>query len=363
MRNTKANHDLDFAQTDYVAQAKFSRFGSFDPFPEIAPALLNTADIADYIAATGMVCPFNPERLKSASYEMLIGDQVLYWDNDNRRKYINLSEYGKITLYKNSITFVTVDATFRVPDYIALRFNLQIEHVHRGLLLGTGPLINPGFVGNLMIPIHNLTENDYSIKKGDPLIGVEFTKISSYKDWQLRKGLEKKSRKGVYICNKMKKNEKTFLDYLSASLPFGIGSVKSSLSSTLSDSQNALKKIINFVSSISAALLFAILALILQTWNLINDANKYVSDAENHKSAIEIRVNGHDIDLINLQKDINKKLADLNTAISHLTNEINSAENKISNKFQPQFSDIKKNLLEIEKRVEKFEIKDENAKP
>jgi hypothetical protein len=74
--------------------------------------------------------------------------------------------------------FVESDLDFRIPDFIALRFNLQIQHVHRGLLLGTGPLVDPGFWGKLCIPIHNLTDRDYFIPKDQGLIWIEFTKTS-----------------------------------------------------------------------------------------------------------------------------------------------------------------------------------------
>ena len=65
-----------------------------------------------------------------------------------------------------------------MPDFIALRFNLQIQHVHRGLLLGTGPLVDPGFWGKLCIPLHNLTDQDYEIPKEEGLIWLEFTKTT-----------------------------------------------------------------------------------------------------------------------------------------------------------------------------------------
>ena len=62
---------------------------------------------------------------------------------------------------------------------MALRFNLQIRHVHRGLLLGTGPLVDPGYWGKLCIPLHNLTDEDYPISRDDGLIWVEFTKTTA----------------------------------------------------------------------------------------------------------------------------------------------------------------------------------------
>jgi hypothetical protein len=81
-------------------------------------------------------------------------------------------------LKPNSISFVRIESEFRLPQYIAVRFNLRITHVHRGLLLGTGPLVDPGFHGNLLVPLHNLTSDEYTIRGDEGLIWMEFTKTS-----------------------------------------------------------------------------------------------------------------------------------------------------------------------------------------
>jgi hypothetical protein len=86
---------------------------------------------------------------------------------------------GFLLVEQNSIVFVESDLDFRLPDYIALRFNLQIRHVHRGLLLGTGPLVDPGYWGKLCIPLHNLTDEDYSIPVSEGLFWVEFTRTTT----------------------------------------------------------------------------------------------------------------------------------------------------------------------------------------
>ena len=38
---------------------KFIKFKSVDPFPDIPPALLNSADIHSYVKTTGMIFPFD----------------------------------------------------------------------------------------------------------------------------------------------------------------------------------------------------------------------------------------------------------------------------------------------------------------
>ena len=183
-----------FAQTKDEAEARYDRFVSKDPFPEIAPALLNSADIYDYVRATGMVVPFEPDpekgKLKSASYEVdFLGDlHLVKAASKYEVKKIHVGE--KYELPKNSIAFLFLATTFHLPDYIAARFNLRITLVHAGLLLGTGPLIDPGFAGRLLIPLHNLTSENLTIKGGDGLIWVEFTKLSVNERWSGSPGYE-----------------------------------------------------------------------------------------------------------------------------------------------------------------------------
>ena len=175
---------IDFAPTEEDALSRYKKFKSVDPFLHILPALLSSAQIQAYIAKTGMIFPYFPsddpkkEKVTSASLTMTIGPEVLYWDSEGKEQYKrDLQEDESIILRPNSMTFLRPAERFNIPDYIAVRFNLRRVHVHRGLLLGTGPLIDPGFKGYPMIPVHNLTENEYVVRVGDDFINVEFTKI------------------------------------------------------------------------------------------------------------------------------------------------------------------------------------------
>jgi deoxycytidine triphosphate deaminase len=151
----------------------------------IPDALLNSTDIRKVVEATGLISPFYfsnnklKDRLKKAAYEGRIGSKAFIFKDKNCPELIfDSSKHNRLIVPKNSIVFVECDLDFRLPDFIALRFNLQIQHVHRGLLLGTGPLIDPGFWGKLCIPLHNLTDQDYEIPIEQGLIWIEFTKTS-----------------------------------------------------------------------------------------------------------------------------------------------------------------------------------------
>lgn len=179
-----ANLAVPIANNEADAEQRFLLNRAVDPFPDIPPALLNSADILDYVSATGMLYPFDRAKLKSASYEVnLLGPYVIHDETTGRRRRGILEPGESFTLPKNSIAFMTVEPFFRVPDYIALRHNLKIGHVYKGLLVGTGPLIDPGFVGKIALPLHNLTENDYEFEGGEGIIWVEFTKLSPRPEW------------------------------------------------------------------------------------------------------------------------------------------------------------------------------------
>lgn len=169
-----------YAKSDEEAADRAKTWMAEDPFCNIPMALLSAAHIDQYVRATGMIYPFNKKGLKAASYEVKLRGTVVYWGDDKvmRKLEIKDDESHFLALEPNSITFVQVEPTFRLPHYMAIRFNLRIALVHRGLLLGTGPLVDPGFEGRLLIPLHNLTSSKYHLDLSKELIWIEFTKTT-----------------------------------------------------------------------------------------------------------------------------------------------------------------------------------------
>ena len=165
------------------------RYYNEDPFPDIQPALLNSADIKLYMDKGCLIEPgrFDDKRMKPASYEMRFLGELYDWEEKEgqlQQRCRKICDDKFVTLPKNSISYLWTEEQLLLPEYIAARFNLRIRDVHKGLLLGTGPLIDPGFGGRILIPLHNLTDNDYILKGGDGIIWVEFTKVSKNDYWQ-----------------------------------------------------------------------------------------------------------------------------------------------------------------------------------
>lgn len=166
-------------------QEQYKKYQFIDPFRnEIPSALLNGYDIASYIEKCGIISPYEPGNVSSATYKIPMYGDVYFW-NDKKSKMTTVhltrdKPDQTITLKQNSITYFHIDTHFRVPYYMVFRFNLTVSLAHKGLLLGTGPIVDPGFQGRILIPVHNLTANDYTLRAGSGLIRVEFTKLSHH---------------------------------------------------------------------------------------------------------------------------------------------------------------------------------------
>jgi len=295
------------------ADEKYNDFRTKDPFPNTANALLNSKDIAKYVLTTGLIDGFEPERLRGATYTCSFSGAYLYWNGKDFKKNILNGDGKPLIIAPNSITYLEIEQEFKIPEYMVLRFNLLVHHVYKGLLLGTGPVVDPGFVGKLYIPLHNFTTNTYEIKKGAALIDVEFTKLSEGKEWELKaatalsktvKALDFSSL--TYIPKEIKAN-RTLDEYIQRALQ-GDGSFKKSddiviVSSSVYDLELKMKAakeqideadknveknlektknrvmVLSWTGGIAVAvmiitLLVLVFTLLIPTWQLVNDVNR-----------------------------------------------------------------------------------------
>jgi deoxycytidine triphosphate deaminase len=304
-----------FAQDDGEAAARYDLWNAKDPFNKVPPALLNSGDIADYVAACGMIFPFHAEtdrdKLKPASYEVDLLGRCISFTGPSRED-IQITEVGEddeFVLRRNEIAFVQLEPFFRLPRYIALRFNLRIKHVYRGLLLGTGPLVDPGFIGRLWIPLHNLTANDYVFRGGEGLVWMEFTKLS-----RIFAPDERGNRQKFFTDFPDEKIERnTIEDYLNYADPYRPirSSIPELFGATRDEAQHARDEAANAATSATAAagaaqatrdrarnwgigagigVALALLAIVIATWTLVNAVRDRAEDAFRKADRLEVQL-------------------------------------------------------------------------
>jgi deoxycytidine triphosphate deaminase len=278
-----------FAATDEEAAERFLATRSNDPFPDIAPALLNTADLLEYIAATGMLHPFRvspgnaSEMLKPASCGMRLAGPVVYWEDAESESPVKviceLHDDEELRLARNSIVYVTLEPVLRMPDYIAARFNLTIRDIYRGLLVGTGPLVDPGFTGRISVPLHNLTCNTYTLRGGEPIAWMEFTKISTNALWCEH---DSHGRQSPYVPFPQRKlSRRTVEDYLrfacdgpiTSSIPPLVGRSERAAAETQKVAEKQLSTVRNFSIAALIGIVLALGTIVFMVQSLVEASN------------------------------------------------------------------------------------------
>jgi deoxycytidine triphosphate deaminase len=96
--------------------------------------------------------------------------EKLKQDRDSRGEYFIVPP--------NSFVFFRLRQKLRMPFYLIARFNLKIRYVYRGLLLGTGPQIDPGYTGRIYIPLHNFTNEPVNIYIDESFVSFEFERTA-----------------------------------------------------------------------------------------------------------------------------------------------------------------------------------------
>jgi deoxycytidine triphosphate deaminase len=287
---------------DEAAEERHRKYAANDPFPGIPSALLGSSAFLKYIRTTAMIHPFrgwdhekdepNKDLVKPASYEMRPGGSFFMFNDKGdliEQKLAGEADKPYIRLPANSITFVSTEETFRLPNYIAVRFNLRIKHVHRGILLGTGPLIDPGYNRPILIPLHNLTNDDHFISLDEGLIWVEFTKTYPTTDDPLYRapfGTPALPR------NTRAKNFREYLFAASGGVP-----IRSSITDVKRSAQQAEKKVESFDRRIRnfglagiAALILAVGGLLYPTLDLVFTASQQLDATRTEISDLKAEV-------------------------------------------------------------------------
>ena len=145
-----------------------------DPLPDWHGML--SSDLIAYYndAVGGMIGPWDDKLLKPAAYELTLGPMCLV-DGEPKRL---TEDQPWLEIPYNSIVFVSMAQWVRLPHYIAARFDLAIEFIYQGILLGTGPQVDPGFQGVLSCPLHNISSGSVHMRLGQAFAKMDFAKTS-----------------------------------------------------------------------------------------------------------------------------------------------------------------------------------------
>ena len=149
-----------------------------DPDQGSIPGLLLSDRIKFYREKVNLIYPFDEKFLEPASYTLHAGGEYLIHDEAGKRNSGMLEFGGKVTIPPNGLIYIRFLEEVNIPHYMIARFNLRVKQVYRGLLLGTGPQVDPGFRGHLGCPLHNFTNEAKTIEFFEKLVTIDFEKTT-----------------------------------------------------------------------------------------------------------------------------------------------------------------------------------------
>jgi len=137
--------------------------------------ILTAQQIAEaYRRGDLVINPFDEHQIQGATYDLRVGDQAA---TTSTKRLVNVKDNGYLLLQPGDFGIVTVFEEIRLGPQYAARFGLRSKYARKGIIATTGPQIDPGYHGRLIIGLTNLTPRPVSLPYKDDLVSVEFHRL------------------------------------------------------------------------------------------------------------------------------------------------------------------------------------------
>ncbi len=129
---------------------------------------------AAHLAREIIIDPFEQDQAQAASYDLRVGTQGA---TTTAKKLVNIEQEGYLLLQPGDFAVVTVLEELTLGNQYAGRFGLRSKYARKGLIATTGPQIDPGFHGRLIVGLTNLTPSAVPLPFKDDFVTIEFHKL------------------------------------------------------------------------------------------------------------------------------------------------------------------------------------------
>jgi len=117
---------------------------------------------------------FDQHYLEPASYDMRLGEQAI---TSSRREILHPNEKGLLTIAPGDFALATTHEKVFLRTNMAGHIGLRSLYAKKGVVLLSGPQIDPGFKGVLVVGLSNLSPRDVVIPYKTPFCTVEFFQL------------------------------------------------------------------------------------------------------------------------------------------------------------------------------------------
>jgi dCTP deaminase len=115
--------------------------------------------------------PFNEDSLQPASYDLRVGPSAFV---SSAKETVDVSRKGLIVVEPGDFAIVETLERVRFGPQTAAQLGLRSEYARQGLLMMSGPQIDPGFRGSLVIRLVNLAPKNVALPYEAPFLTAQF---------------------------------------------------------------------------------------------------------------------------------------------------------------------------------------------
>ena len=138
--------------------------------------MLTDVEIREALADGGLeVAPFADASLKSASYDCRVGDQAFVSGSD---EVTDVANKGLVVIEPGEFAVLVTRETVHCGAQFAAQLGLDSQYARQGLVLLSGPQVDPGFRGVLIVRVTNLAPRRITLSYEAPFLTVQFFKLA-----------------------------------------------------------------------------------------------------------------------------------------------------------------------------------------
>jgi dCTP deaminase len=137
--------------------------------------LMNKEAILEVIRSQRLkITDFKPEDLGPASYDAHFGRRAF---SSSGKTKIKVDDKGSFILEPGDFGVVTTLEKFELPLDIAAQIGIRSHYARKGIIHLSGPQIDPGFRGVLVVGLFNASSRSIIFPYKEPFVTLEFVKL------------------------------------------------------------------------------------------------------------------------------------------------------------------------------------------
>ncbi len=120
--------------------------------------------------------PFDASKVEPASYDARVGRWAF---SSSSRERADLAARGVLIVEPGEFAVLECRERVELDNRTVAQLGLRSEYARRGLLMLSGPQIDPGFVGVLVVRLINLAPKPIALPFEAPFLTLQFFRLSS----------------------------------------------------------------------------------------------------------------------------------------------------------------------------------------